>query len=143
VELLCYNKALLVARGNTMKKLDPVVIKETIYIAAVSLVFSVIMQAVFLVIGKWDYTVLLGNILGYAAIVINFLVMGFGVQKAVDKEEKDAKALMKFSQSFRLIFMLIVAIIGKVVPVFNLITVVIPFLFPRIAVMLRPLFNKK
>ncbi len=126
-----------------MKKLDPVVIKETLYIGIVSLIFSLIMQSVFLIIGKWDYTVLLGNILGYVAIIINFLVMGIGVQNAVNKDEKDAKTLMKFSQTFRMFFMLIIAIIGRVVPVFNLIAVVIPFLFPRIAVALRPVFIKK
>ncbi len=126
-----------------MKKLDPVVIKETVYIGVVSLIFSLIMQSVFLITGKWDYTVLLGNILGYVAIIINFLVMGFGVQKAVDKDEKEAKSVMKVSQSFRMLFMFIIAIIGHVAPIFNLIAVVIPFLFPRIAVMLRPIFNKK
>ncbi len=126
-----------------MKKLDPVVIKETVYIAVVSFIFSVIMQSVFLIAGKWDYTVLTGNILGYSAIIINFLVMGIGVQNAVNKDEKDAKALMKISQTFRLLFMLIIAIIGRVVPVFNLIAVVIPFLFPRIAVAIRPVFIKK
>ncbi len=126
-----------------MKKLDPVVINETVYIGVVSLIFSLIMQSVFLITGKWDYTVLLGNILGYAATIVNFLVMGIGVQKAVDKDEKEAKSVMKVSQSFRMLFMFIVAIIGHVAPIFNLIAVVIPFLFPRIAVMMRPIFNKK
>jgi hypothetical protein len=69
--------------------------------------------------------------------------MGFGVQKAVTKDEKEAKSVMKISQTFRMLFMFVVAIIGHVVPVFNLIAVVIPFLFPRIAIMLRPIFNKK
>ena len=126
-----------------MKKLDPVVIKETIYIGVISLIFSAIMQSVFLIIGKWDYTVLLGNLLGYFAIIANFIVMGFGVQKAVTKDEKEAKSVMKISQTFRMLFIFVVAIIGHVVPVFNLIAVVIPFLFPRIAIMLRPIFNKK
>ena len=126
-----------------MKKLDPVVIKETIYIGVISLIFSAIMQSVFLIIGKWDYTVLLGNLLGYFAIIANFIVMGFGVQKAVTKDEKEAKSVMNISQTFRMLFMFVVAIIGHVVPVFNLIAVVIPFLFPRIAIMLRPIFNKK
>ena len=125
------------------QKIDPIVRKETAYIAVWTLIFSLIMQAVFLIIGKWDYTVLLGNILGYAAILINFLVMGIGVQKAVSKDEKDAKSVMKISQSFWMFFLFIVAIIGHVAPIFNLIAVVIPFLFPRIAVMLRPVFNKK
>lgn len=126
-----------------MKKIDPVVVKETIYIAVSSLILSALLQAVFLIIGKWDYTILLGNILGYVAAVGNFLTMGLSVQKAVEMNEKDAKARMKASQSFRMLFLFIIAVIGYAVPVFNTIAVVIPLLFPRVAILLRPLFNKK
>ena len=107
------------------------------------LIFSALMQSVFLIIGKWDITVLFGNILGGGAAVLNFFLMGLGVQKALGKEQKEAANVMKLSQSARLFMMFIVALIGYLVPVFNLLAVVIPFIFPRIAVMLRPLFNKK
>ena len=50
-----------------MKKIEPVVYKETANIALWTLILSAIMQAVFLVIGKWDYTVLLGAISQYPA----------------------------------------------------------------------------
>ena len=46
-----------------MKKLDPVVIRETRYVALCVFLLSILTQAVFLIIGKWDYTVLLGNLL--------------------------------------------------------------------------------
>lgn len=126
-----------------MKKLDPVVAKETIYIAVSSLILSILLQSIFLIIGKWDYTILLGNILGYIAAVGNFLIMGLSVQKAVEMDAKDAKARLKASQSFRMLFLFIIAVVGYAVPVFNTIAVVIPFLFPRVAISLRPLFNKK
>ena len=126
-----------------MKNIDPVVKKETIYIALFSFILSVLLQAIFLIIGKWNYTILLGNILGYIAAVGNFLIMGFSVQKAIQMDEKDAKTKMKVSQSFRMLFLFIIAIVGYAVPVFNTIAVVIPFLFPRVAIALRPLFNKK
>lgn len=126
-----------------MKKIDPVVLKETIYISVSSLILSALLQAVFLIIGKWDYTILLGNILGCIAAIGNFFIMGLSVQKAVELDEKDAKVRMKASQSFRMLFLFIIAVVGYAVPVFNTISVVIPFLFPRIAIMLRPIFNKK
>ena len=126
-----------------MKKLDRTVAAETLYIAAFTVVFSVLMQSVYLIIGRWDMTVLFGNILGAAASVANFLLMGITVQCALDKEEKDAKTLMKFSQSGRLFMLFAVALVGHLVPVFSLVAVVIPFVFPRIAVMMRPMFNKK
>ncbi len=126
-----------------MKKIDPTVLKETAYITVFTIIFSVLMQAVFLVLQKWDYTVLLGNLLGIVAVVSNFLLMGITVQNAVLKEEKDAKNLMKLSQTGRLFMMFVFALIGYLVPVFNAIAVVIPFLFPRIAIMFRPFFMKK
>ena len=126
-----------------MKKLDRTVLKETAFIAAFTLIFSAIMQSVFLIIGKWDYTVLLGNLLGIVAAVGNFLLMGITVQNALDKEEKDAKNLMKFSQSMRLLLLFVFALAGYLIPVFNTVAVIVPFLFPRIAVTIRGLFIKK
>lgn len=126
-----------------MKKIDPTVLRETAYITVFTAIFSMLMQSVFLIIQKWDYTVLLGNLLGIIAVALNFFLMGLTVQNAVAKEEKEAKNLMKLSQSGRLFMMFAFALIGYLVPVFNAIAVVIPFLFPRIAIMFRPLFNKR
>ncbi len=125
-----------------MKKIDPTVLKETGYIAAMVFIFSLALQSVFLIIGKWDYTVLTGNLLGFVAAVGNFFLMGLSVQSSLGKEEKDAKNLMKLSQSLRLLLIFVIALIGYLVPVFNTIAVLIPLLFPRIAVALRPVFMK-
>lgn len=125
-----------------MKKIDPTVLKETGYIATMVLIFSLALQSVFLIIGKWDYTVLTGNLLGFVAAVGNFFLMGLSVQSSLGKEEKDAKSLMKVSQSLRLLLVFVIALIGYLVPVFNTIAVLIPLLFPRIAVALRPVFMK-
>ena len=100
------------------------------------------MQAVFLVSARWDYTVLLGNILGGAAAVLNFLFMGIGVQKAVLCDEKKARSVMHLSQTYRMLFMLAVIVIGAVVPCFNMWAVIIPVFFPRIAIAFRPLIKK-
>ncbi len=47
-------------------KIDAIVRRETIYIAVWVGILSLLMEAVFLIIGKWDYTVLLGNLLSGA-----------------------------------------------------------------------------
>lgn len=125
-----------------MKKIDPTVLKETSYIAAVCAVLSLLMQSVFLIIGKWDYTVLLGNLLGLLAAVGNFFLMGLTVQSALGKEEKEARRTVKMSQSLRLLMMFAVALIGYLLSVFNTIAMIIPFLFPRIAVALRQFIKK-
>lgn len=126
-----------------MKRIDPTVKKETLYIGACTVILSLLMQAVFLIIGKWDYTVLLGNLLGGTAAVLNFLLMGIGVQNALGKDEKDAKNIIRISQMLRMLFLFAVGAVGYFVPVFNIIATVLPFLFPRIGIMFRPLADKR
>lgn len=126
-----------------MKQIDAVVIKETRYIALWVLVLSALMQAVFLVIGKWDYTVLLGNALSGFAVILNFFLMGLSVCKSLEKDEREAKNHMKVSQMYRFLFLVVIAILGAVLPCFNVLAVLIPMLFPRLAIAIRPLFDKK
>ena len=114
-----------------MTKVDSTIIKETVYILAFTLIFSVLMQAVFLIIGKWNYTILLGNLLGGLAAVGNFFLMGLSVQSALGKDEKDAKSTMKVSQMLRTLLLFIVAVVGHVAPCFNLLAVVIPYIFEK------------
>ena len=126
-----------------MVKIDDTVLKETRYIAIGVVFLSIIIQAVFLILRKWNYTVLLGNLLSSFAVVFNFLLMGITVQKAVKKEEKDAKNLMKLSHLYRTLFLLIIIVIGVTVPVFNMWAVIIPVFFPRIIIAFRPLFSRR
>lgn len=123
-----------------MIKPQKAVIDNTKYIALFTAILSVIMQAVFVILKKWDYTVLTGNVLGAAASVFNFFVMALFVQAAVEKEQKDAKNLLRLSQTVRFLFLIIIAVIGISVPVFNSITTVVSFLFPQFAVTLYPIF---
>ncbi len=134
---------MLFEEGSFMKKIDKTVLKETKYIAVWVLILSAVMQSVFLVIGNWDYTVLLGNLLSGAAAVLNFLFMGITVQIALAKDEKAAKNTVKLSQAYRNIFIIIVAAVGILLPCFNNWTVIIPLLFPRVSIAFRPLFDKK
>lgn len=123
-------------------KIDATVLKETRYIAAWVLIFSALMQAVFLLLGKWNYTVLLGNLLADVVLIGNFFLMGLTVQRALEKEEKDAKATMKVSQLYRLLLLAVVLAVGVALPVFDMWAVVIPVIFPRLAIAFRPLFGK-
>lgn len=119
-------------------------LSETRYIAFWVIVLSAVVQAVFLIIGRWNYTVLLGNLLGGCVGVLNFFLMGITVQNAIAKEdEKAAKLTMKLSQGFRSLLLLIITAAGVVLKYFNTWTVIIPLFFPRIAIMIRPLFDKR
>lgn len=130
-----------------VKKINRTVLKETAYIAVFVIILSMLLQSIFLIIGKWDLTVLFGNVLGAAAAVFNFFLLGLTVQKAVTQDEKKAAVTMKFSQMLRMLMLFVVAIIvfcinKYVCEVFNLIAVVVPYIFPRIAIALLPVFRK-
>ena len=126
-----------------MSGIDPVVKRETRYIAFWVLIFSVIMEAVFLAIGKWNLTVLFGNILGAAGTIANFFLMALTVQKSLDMDEKDAANNMKLSHTLRNIMIIAVVVLGFVLPFTSPWSTVIPLFFTRIAVALRPLMDRK
>ena len=126
-----------------MAKIDGVVAKETRYIAGITIILSILMEAVFLIIGMWSYKVLSGNILGAAVAVVNFLLMGITVQNAVQKDEKDAATLMKVSQMLRNLMLLITALLAFLLPFINPAAAIIPLFFPRIAIFLIPVRDRK
>lgn len=123
-------------------KVDKTVLKETKYIAYFTIILSVFMQAIFLIAGKWDYTVLLGNIWGIIVAVGNFFSMGLSVQKAVTQDEKDARQIVKLSHSLRFLAIFVLIAAGVLIPFFNSVATVIPLVFPRISIMFRPLIDK-
>lgn len=126
-----------------MVKADKTICNETKYIAVIVTLLSLIMQAAFLVTKRWNYTVLLGNILSAAAVVANFFFMGITVQKAVQNSEENARKMMRASMGIRTAGVFLVVVIGVALPVFNTIATIIPVFFPRIAISLRPLFKEK
>lgn len=130
-----------------VRKLEPAVKQETFYIACWVLIFSVLMQAVFLVLGMWELRTLIANLITGATAVVNFLLLGITVQNAVGKEPQEIRNKVKASQTFRSFGILLVVVIGYIalqiqghIPL--LIALVLPLLFPRIAIAIRPLFNK-
>ena len=54
-------------------KIDKAIKQESIYLLIGVVILSAIMEAVFLICGAFDYTVILGNILGGGIAVFNFV----------------------------------------------------------------------
>ena len=125
-----------------MKKIDATVRKETLFIAAFTLIFSAVMELVFLLIGYWSYKVALGNLLGFTAAVLNFFLMGYTVQQAVLLDEEGAKKKIRLSQSLRMLMLVGFAAAGCIFKCFDPIAVLLPLLFPRIAILFRPFFKQ-
>ena len=125
-----------------LNKVDPTVRKETGFIAGFVLVGSLAMEAVYLLLGAWTLPVLLGNLLGGLTAVLNFFLMGLTVQSAVDKPQDEARTAMKASQALRSVMLLAVLAAGAAAPCFHLIAAIVPLFFPRIAIALRPLWER-
>ena len=80
------------------------VVQETKHIALGTAVLCAIMLLIFLVLGKFHWTVLTGALLGFTVAVGNFFVLGLSVQKAAAKPDK-AKQIMQLSYSMRMLVM--------------------------------------
>jgi len=127
-----------------LKKIDENVKKETLNITVWTLILSLLMQAIFLIIGQWNYAVLLGNLLGIFIGCGNFLLMGIGIQRALEKDdEKKAKTAMLISQRLRTLGILVLAALGAALPCFNIWATLVPIFFPSLCVLVRPLLTKK
>ena len=126
-----------------VKSIDPAVLKETRFVAAFVLIFSMVLQAVFLIIGKWDLTVLWGNLLSATVAILNFFLLGLSVTKALDKDPKDVASYMKLSKTYRYLMILAILGVGIYFKCFNDVAVIVPMLFPQIAIFIRGLTLKK
>ena len=116
-------------------KIQKAIKDETRHIALGVLVLSVMMEAVFFLIGKWNSAVLWGNVLGGAYAVLNFFILGLTVQKvANDGDEKRGKSWMQFSYSTRMFGTVVIVFLGMTMSCFNWVAVLLCQFFPRITI---------
>lgn len=121
-------------------KLSPAIIKETKHIAAGVLIGDVVMIAVFAVLKRLDYTVFLGALLGTAAAVLNFFVMGVRAQKAMEDPDR-ARFIIQRSYTVRMLGMVAVMALGVIADCFHVVAVVLPLLFPSITIKMMQLLG--
>ena len=127
-----------------MTGLDPAVRKETAYVGVWTLLLSLIMEAVFLVFGWWDWSVLLGNLGGAVIAVGNFFLLGLTVSRALNSgKPEEAARKVKATASLRLIGMGAACALLVGVAKTNVFATLIPLLFPRIGIMFRPMIDRK
>ena len=144
-------------------KIEPAVQAETKKIAVGTGILSVLMIAVFLILRKFDWTVLTGALLGFCATVGNFFLMALTVQHVTNsmpvlpkketdedgedsekKEEplsdeaKQAGKRMQMSFTFRMLLIGAVAALAVTQrQIFNPWAALLPLLFPNILITLR------
>ena len=127
-----------------MPGMDPAVKKETGYIAVWVVLLSLLMEAVFLLLGKWDLSVLWGNLGGAAIAVGNYLLLAITVSRAVSRSKpEEAARRVKATATLRLLGC--AGLCALFIGVFhtNIYATVIPLLFPRIGIAFRPMIDRK
>ncbi len=140
-------------------------VRELTAIVIGELITSLIVSGVFLIIKKFDYSVILGLALGSAVTFINFLVLAIMTNKVIDKflaergegemDEDEAQALamkfqgqiqnqMKLSFIIRILVMIATFVLAFLLTdVFNVIATMIPLLMTRPIITVSEFFKKK
>ncbi len=125
-------------------RMDPVVRRETEYIAIWVLALSAVLEAVFLLLGKWDLSVLWGNLAGGAAAVGNYALIGRMVTRAMASgDSQRAARIVTSSRTLRLLGVAGVCALCIGVLKTNVYATLIPLLFPRIGLAFRPMVDRK
>ena len=127
-----------------MARFAPAVRKEVGFAALWVGIGMIPVQVLFVALGLWNYTVLLGNLLGSITAVVNVLMVGWMVQSALNQTQKQAKNTVRLSQGGRLLLQgLILVLAGCLPQVFHLWATVIPLLIPTLAVRIREIVTAK
>ena len=110
----------------------------------ISIVLSALMVGVFVLIGRYDRTVLFGALLGTAASIIHFIAMTLSLLWA-EKAESSAKAVLKVRGIFilRMAVLVVVLVIALKTKLFNPFATLLPLCFFRIAMFLNELVFHK
>lgn len=116
--------------------------KEAGYIAAGTVVLSALVQVVWAVFFKYDLSVFLGGLWGGTFAVVNFVLMGLTVQKvARESDQLAAKRRMQASYQMRMILIILATVLAIIVPGISWVMAVISLFFPRLTILVMPLFR--
>ena len=123
------------------------VLKQTAVLALGQVVCVAAMVGVFALLGYFDYTVVLGGLMGGLVATLNFLFMAIGITLAADKAAeqnvKGGKSLVTGSYMLRLILMFVVLFACAKSGHFHVIALVAPLVLVRPILTVAEFFTKK
>ena len=112
--------------------------KMAAYIGAMVL----IMVIIFALFGYFGIPIILGGLLGGIVALLNFFFLATAIEKSVNGHNSPKGTLVS-SYSLRLISIGVVVVFAIKSPYINYLAVVIPLLFPRIAIMAENLLKTR
>lgn len=126
--------------GDGMKELSKDIRQELAWVAAALLIGDGLICAVFALLHRFDYTVVLGALWGSVFAFLNLFLLARRVQRiAAGSEEEQALAQRQLKSSYfgRIMIMAFAIVSGIIVPWFHYIAVLVPFLVPQPVMLVR------
>lgn len=122
------------------------IIRETALLAAGELLCTGAMVGIFALLGRFDYTVVLGGIFGVILAVGNFFFMAIAsnaaADKAMDQQVKEGKSVMKVSYRMRLLVIGVLLFVLAKTGHCNVLALVCPLFFVFPVIMVIEFFRK-
>lgn len=121
-------------------KLQPESKKELLRIAGGTALCTAVMWVIFAALHlvgwvRFDYTVVLGSVIGALVAIGNFAGICFVVQKIIDEpDEKRRKAKLQVSHNSRMLMQAVWVVAAIAAPCFQPFASVLPLFFPRITI---------
>ena len=123
------------------------VLRQTLLIAIGQIVGVGVMLGVFALLGRLDYTVVLGGLIGALVALLNFFFMAVSLtlaaDRAVQQDAKGGKSLVKSSYAIRTIVMFVVLILCAKSGHCNVISLAVPLLLVQPTLLIAEFFRKK
>lgn len=128
--------------------MSPEMKKQLKELGAMILALGVLQLGVFAVLSRFMSLFFLrclaGTAAGCAVSVLSMVLLGLGIERAVDKDGKKAQASMGGGYMLRLAVVAVyVFAVIKLPGIFNIWAALVPLVFPRLAVMAVNLKNNK
>ena len=151
-------------KGSLILQNKNTAIGDVLFLAAGELLASVIIMAVYGILGSFDWRVITGALIGSTLMVMNFAILTFSVNRAVDRilqargaenmsdEEAEAFAAkhsaeiqnsVRSSYLLRQVLILGVLVGAVLLNIANVVAAVIPLVLFRPILMAREAFRKK
>lgn len=105
-------------------------------------IYSAIVLVLFFAMG-FDYSLIIGAVFGMVLCALNFLLLGKSAQSAVKRGAKSAQTYMNLMYCLRYLGLFVLLTLAALLPFINLITTMIPLLFPKIIITIRAIKEKK
>ena len=109
--------------------------RETGIIALGQVICVAAMLGVFMLLGRFDMSVLLGGIVGGVLGVVYYMTMvicaNIAMKKALDQDVKGGQAVMQLSQLLRMIGLFAVLVACALTKQMNLLALALPIVFVR------------